>query len=73
MPYQEAWWAEDTSLAVVECGPHGRAGEHRGFPWKVGRWGNGFARSWKALRMLFHHRNCWLLFLKGLQGVMHAA
>lgn len=78
MPYQEAWWAKDASLARLnfQRGTHGREGEHCGFPWEVG------SRSEMALhragrhcgcRMPLHHRHCWLLFLKGLQVVTCAA
>lgn len=55
MPYQEAWWANDASLARLNLqrGTHGREGEHCGFLWEVGsRWGHGFALSWRALRVL---------------------
>lgn len=54
MSYQEAGWGNDASLARLsfQHGTHGREGERHGFLWEVGgRWGDGFARGWRALRM----------------------
>lgn len=54
MSYQEAGWGNGASLARLsfQRGTPGREGERHGFPWEVGgRWGGGFARGWRALRM----------------------